>query len=128
MENDNDEIKPDFVQDLYRNEWIVEKIKRSDVYAQNLYAAICNNELLRNDVFDILVDDRTSYSWRSIAGIVASIRNCGEDYLNFYCSGIIDEDIDGKNGFVPEQYVTEEIRTDLKKIGWLIVPYENEVW
>lgn len=126
MENDNDEIKPDFVQDLYRNEWIVEKIKRSDVYAQNLYAAICNNQLLRNDVFDILVDDRTSYSWRSIAGIIATIRNRGENYLHFYCSGIIEEDIDGNDGFVPEQYVTEEIRTDLKKIGWLIVPYENE--
>jgi hypothetical protein len=52
--------------------------------------------------------------------IVADLRDCGEDYLNYYCSGMINLD-----GSVSESVVTDEIALDLAKIGWIVKPYEK---
>jgi hypothetical protein len=52
-------------------------------------------------------------------GIVADIRNCGEEYIDWYCSGV-----SNSNGYVPEGFVTEEIKLDLIMIGWIVKPYE----
>jgi len=127
--------------DLRSTEWICDKVKESQVYSQNLYAAMCNNEFQKLDVMPILKDQRWSASWRSAGGIVADMREEG-DYIDWYCSGIRDntqlspeefnnlteeQQIHYKEtqAFVPESVVTDEIREDLKKLGWIVIPNDE---
>ena len=114
--------------DLVTTDWILEKVRASKSYAQNLYAAICNNDFQKLAVVPILKNQTWSASWRSAGGIVADMRQEG-DYIDWYCSGIrndnnYDSEINIKypNGFVPECVVTDEIREDLKRLGWIVVP------
>ena len=125
--------------DLRSNKWICDKAKASESYAQNLYAAMCNREFIKNDVWPLLTDRRWSCSWRSAGGIVANMVETG-DYIDWYCSGIrgdvTDEEyhqltkeqqeqyIYMKNSFVNEGQVTDEIREDLFKLGWIVAPDE----
>lgn len=101
--------------------WMCEKIKSSDIYAQNLYAALCNNEFQKIDVLPILKDERWSCSWRYAGGIIADIQEKG-DYIDWYCSGIqmleVDDDSKDTSSVVPEGKITQEIKDDLKFIGW----------
>ncbi len=106
--------QPDLEQDLLSSDYIKQKCKNSEVYSQNLYASICNNLFYKNN-------QEWSCSWRCAGGIVADIRNIGEDYLSFYCSGIWDT----SKGFVSESVVTDEIRNDLLQLGWTIKPYDQ---
>jgi hypothetical protein len=106
--------------DLLITEWILEKVRNSESYSQNLYAAMCNNEFVKNDVWPILSDDRWSCSWRGAGGIISDMRQEG-DYIDWYCSGIGGDD---KN-FVNEGHVTDEIRDDLLKLGWLVIVNEE---
>ena len=132
-----DEWKVDNMEyDLRSTNWICDKAKTSEAYAQNLYAAICNNEFVKNDVWPLLSDKRWSASWRSAGGIVANMVEQG-DYIDWYCSGIRGEISDEeyndmtkqqqeryvymKTYFVPESDVTEEIREDLLKLGWIVI-------
>lgn len=101
--------------DLLTTDWILEKARNSECYAQNLYAAMCNTTFVKNDVWPRLQDKRCSYSWRYAGGIIADMLQEG-DYIDWYCSGIGD-----KKGFVGEGYVTDEIRSDLLKLGWLVI-------
>ena len=108
--------------DLRSTDWILEKVRNNDTYAQNLYAAMCNNEFIRNDVWPILTEQRWSCSWRYAGGIIADMQEKG-DYINWYCSGIRDHDAnhpDLKN-YVGEGHVTDEIRSDLLKLGWITI-------
>ena len=102
-------MKPELSIDLYKSDTIVDKCKHSDVYSQNLYAAMCNNVFHHNN-------EQWMTSWRGSGSIVANIRNCGEDYLDWYCSGMAN-----KEGYVPESFVTDEIRLDLIKLGWVVL-------
>lgn len=116
--------------DITASPWFCEKVRTSDAYAQNLYAAMCNMRFMKLDVVPILKEDYWSASWRSAGGIVSRIQGKG-DYMDWYCSGmggfaaLADEtDDDAKElfdrlGYVPEGVVTNEIREDLKKIGWI---------
>lgn len=106
--------------DLLTTHWILEKVRNDQVYAQNLYAAMCNTDFVKNDVWPILSDKRWSCSWRYAGGIIADMRQEG-DYIDWYCSGIRDKDGTEKDKFVGEGYVTDEIRTDLLKLGWIVV-------
>ena len=124
--------------DLRSTEWILEKVRNSDVYAQNLYAAMCNRDFIKNDVWPILTSKTWSCSWRSAGGIVANMKEKG-DYIDWYCSGIRDISVDMDDdqfqqmtkeqqdmyvefkSYVGEGFVTDEIRSDLLKLGWLVV-------
>jgi hypothetical protein len=113
--------------DLRSNKWICDKTKSTKTYAQNLYAALCNQEWQRNDVWPLLKDQRWSCSWRYAGGIVAHMREEG-DYIDWYCSGIQGEpDADWVDlGHVPEGTVTDRIREDLFKLGWLPVNTDEQ--
>ena len=129
--------------DLRSTTWICDKVKDSEVYAQNLYAAMCNNDFQRNDMMPILKGQTWSCSWRYAGGIVADMREQG-DYIDYYCSGIRDsgtlddEAYDALTKeqqeyylqsklFVNESVVTDEIRSDLKKLGWLVLKDNKEM-
>lgn len=103
--------------DLLTTEWILEKVRNSESYAQNLYAAMCNTEFVKNEVWPLLNDDRWSVSWRGAGGIIADMRQEG-DYVDWYCSGI---GADNDKDFVVEGHVTQEVRTDLLKLGWIVI-------
>ena len=103
--------------DLLTTDWILEKTRTSESYAQNLYAAMCNRDFQKLDVVPILKDQLWSCSWRYAGGIIADMRQEG-DYINWYCSGIRDT---YDNNYVGESVVTDEIREDLRKLGWIVL-------
>jgi hypothetical protein len=119
-------MKASLENDLLKTEWIRKKCRDKESYAQNLYAAMCNNLFYKND-------EEWSCSWRYAGGIVADlIKNEFEpvmirdhmDYLDWYCSGI------GANcdsGYVSESVVTPEITNDLLNLGWIVKSYPDEV-
>jgi hypothetical protein len=136
-EEDPNWKKDNMEYDLRSTDWILAKVRESRIYAQNLYAAICNNEFQKLDVMPILKDKRWSASWRYAGGIIADMLEKG-DYIDWYCSGIRngDELLPGewetltleqqtyfKEGlsFVSESVVTDEIRADLKRLGWIVM-------
>jgi hypothetical protein len=95
----------DLEKDLRSSEFIVSKCKSSDIYSQNLYAALCNNDYIKKETI-------WSTSWRHAGGVVANLRESG-DYIDWYCSGLSQ-----KNDVVEEGIVTLEIEEDLKSLGW----------
>lgn len=123
--------------DLLTTDWILEKVRTSESYAQNLYAAMCNNDFIKLDVIPVLKDERWSASWRYAGGIIADMRQEG-DYIDWYCSGIRDtfhNDDDTADyteeqlarleitkKYVPEGCITDEIRRDLQRLGWAVAP------
>ena len=123
--------------DLRSTKWICDKVKASDTYAQNLYAAMCNMQFVKLDVIPILKDQRWSASWRHSGGIIADMQEKG-DYINWYCSGMgglaggWDQDSEtfeqwqARTKYVPEGVVTEEIQEDLKKLGWVAVEWDED--
>ena len=109
--------------DLRSTKWICDKAKASDTYAQNIYAALCNQDWQKNEVWPLLKGETYSCSWRYAGGIVADMREKG-DYIDWYCSGIRGEqgiDYEPPLTFVSEGTVTEEIREDFFKLGWIPV-------
>lgn len=98
--------------DRVKNSSFLGRFKKES-FAQNFYAAFCNNEYTVDHS-----DDIASYSWRSSGRIVAEIRSLvnilNEDYMDWYCSG-------PSEGFVSEGVLTEEIDSCLRQIGLNIV-------
>jgi hypothetical protein len=88
---------------------ISEKCKHSNIYCQNLYAALCNNTFLYNQ-------KEWGCSWRHSGSIISKLLNSG-DYIDWYCSGI---ECDPTSGYVEEGVITEEIKLDFIKLGWVI--------
>ena len=124
--------------DLRITDWVVAKVRASESYAQNIYAALCNQDWQRNDVWPVLKDERWSCSWRSAGGIVANLRGEG-DYIDWYCSGLggLNQEYDAKEtneewqkrtGYVPEGTVTDEIREDFARLGWVPVDTDDEAY
>lgn len=103
--------------DLLTTDWILAKTRASDAYAQNLYAAMCNNDFIKREMWPLLKEQKWSCSWRYAGGIIADMRQEG-DYIDWYCSGIR-ENYDG--GYVAEGVVTEEIEKDLYELGWIVI-------
>lgn len=127
--------------DLRTTDWILTKVRISKGYAQNLYAAMCNNNFIKREMWPILKEQKWSCSWRYAGGIIAHMRQEG-DYIDWYCSGIRNNDFDEPekfqelseeqklqkveyDKFVSESVVTEEIEKDLYQLGWLVVK-DNE--
>jgi hypothetical protein len=98
--------------DLQRSDKILEKVK-GYVYAQALYAALCNNTWLPLDTMELLKDDGFMCSWRYAGGLVARLRGHG-DYMDFYCSSLTNE------VYILEGVVIDEIENDLKEAGWVL--------
>ena len=124
--------------DLLTTDWMLDKIRTNNSYAQNLYAAMCNRQFQKLDVIPVLKDERWSCSWRYAGGIIADMQQKG-DYIDWYCSGIqgMDDDqfqdLDAeakerylymKNNYVGEGVVTDQIREDLFKLGWIVLDAE----
>jgi hypothetical protein len=117
--------------DMMDAEWFRDKVKLSESYAQNLYAAMCNNEFQKQDTWEVLTDNRWSCSWRAAGSVVATLREQG-DYMNWYCSGMggfADYETDPETyyketGYVKESEVTDEIRADLLRLGWVVIVTE----
>jgi len=123
--------------DLLTTDWILEKVRADDAYAQNLYAAMCNNGFIKLEVIPLLKGKEWSCSWRYAGGIIADMRQEG-DYIDWYCSGIRDtshNDADTKDyteeqlarlditkRYVGEGCITDEIRNDLQRLGWAVAP------
>lgn len=117
-------MKSNLELDLFKTEWIGYKCTINEVYAQNLYAALCNNVFKKND-------DEWTCSWRHSGKIVADLikednrhsknKWRSGDYLDWYCSGASEGTIPG---YVSEGFVTSEISNDLLNLGWTHKPYE----
>jgi hypothetical protein len=139
---DSEWQKDNMEYDLRSTEWILEKVRGDDVYAQNLYAAMCNNDFTKNDVWPILTEKKWGCSWRYAGGIIADMQEKG-DYVDWYCSGIKnDENLDDEQfreltkeqqefylkmrAYVSEGAVTDEIREDLLKLGWIVIDEDSE--
>ncbi len=122
--------------DLLTTDWILDKVRSSESYAQNLYAALCNMEWRKRELWQELKEENWGCSWRYAGGIVADMRQEG-DYIDWYCSGMggLNREYDGeetkeqwqkRTGYVPESVVTEEIERDLNRLGWTPIPYDDK--
>ena len=129
------EHKNNMEYDLRTCDWILEKVRQSDAYSQNLYAAMCNMQWQSREFWQELKGETWSCSWRYAGGIIADMRQEG-DYIDWYCSGSggLNQEYNGeetneewqkRTGYVPEGVVTEEIEYDLNKLGWRPVPYND---
>lgn len=132
--------------DMKDAKWFVDKVRASEGYAQNVYAALCNNAFQKLEVMPVLRDEVWSCTWRYAGGVVADIR-CEGDYMNWYCSGIRDTGLYNEDSltmplteeqmaymeitkkFVAESIITEEVREDLKQLGWIEVEdyFDNDI-
>ena len=95
--------KLEFEKDLYK---LKDKLQDDD-YAVDLYGALCNMQWQNIKNPEIIY----SCSWRYAGGVIAGMRCEGESYLDFYCSG-------------GEGNVTEEVKEDLRKLGWQPIEYD----
>ena len=129
-------MKYDLVEDIRNCPEIMAKIRAEDRrYAQNLYAAWCNMQWCKRELWPVLKEEYWSASWRGAGGIVATLRNKGEDYMDYYCSGMRgglsfdgkdDDEYFDRTGYASESEIKEEIAQDLDKLGWFPVPYEDD--
>lgn len=122
--------------DLRSTKWICDKVKARESYAQNIYAALCNQAWQKNDVWPLLKNETYSCSWRYAGGIVADMVESG-DYIDWYCSGIkgdlteqqiasaLEQGMDIVK-YVGEGHVTDEVREDFFKLGWIPVDESEE--
>ena len=123
-------------QDLLASPGMLARVRESRVYAQHLYAAMCNQQFVKNELWSQLKGETWSCSWRYAGGIIADMRQQG-DYMDWYCSGIrgsglTDEEYNQLDKpdqelyietrkYVGEGHVTDEIREDLMTLGWCVI-------
>jgi hypothetical protein len=132
-------MKRDLIEDIYRDDEVLNKIRTREDYAQNLYAAWCNMQWCPKELWPTLRQDPDkdlwTASWRGAGGIIAQFRKQG-DYMDWYCSGmggVATYDVEegeaymAKMKYVPEGTITEEIAADLNRLGWFPVPYDDDL-
>lgn len=131
LEQDIEWQKNNLEYDLRSTDWILKKVRTSNSYSQNLYAALCNRQFQKLELISILKDQYWSCSWRYAGGIIADMRQEG-NYMDWYCSGIRNIDYDenincrwNEKNYVEEGFVTEEIKLDLQHLGWIVLDNEE---
>lgn len=92
-------------------------------YAQAVYASMCNMMWKQKRTFKNPFPKIYSCTWRYAGGLIAEIRDVGEDYLDWYCSGISNFRDDYNDGSIPEGHVREDVERDLNNLGWVKRPY-----
>lgn len=98
---------------LRTSQKLCEKVRMNEVYAQHLYAALCNNVYESQGV-------RWHTSWRRCGAIVAHMRERG-DYIDWYCTGIFADDSEADQlGYLSEGEISPEIAADLEELGWTV--------
>jgi hypothetical protein len=128
--------------DLRTSDKMVAKVRGSELYSQHLYAAMCNQEFQKIDVWPILKGETWGCTWRYAGGIIADMLGQG-DYIDWYCSGMKgigvyapcqegeeltkeqQAKLDMINQYVGEGHVTDEIRADLLELGWTVVESDD---
>jgi hypothetical protein len=98
-------VKRDFKSDLNK----IKQLLTDDELAIELYSSLCN--MRWQDIND--PDNIYSCSWRFAGGLVAELRDKGENYMDFYCSG-------------NEGFVSDSIAKMLKDLGWQPLPWGDE--
>lgn len=79
------------------------RLRADDAFATEMYCALCNVDWRH-------IDGTTWHgSWRYSAGLVATLRGRGEDYLDYYCSGIPTRS---------EGTISERIAAAMAELGW----------
>jgi hypothetical protein len=136
-------MEPNLERDMKDAAWFVAKVRASESYAQNVYAALCNNDFQKLEVVSVLKDQIWGCSWRYAGGLVANLR-CEGDYLDWYCSGIRNTGLYGEDDltapvseeqmaymvitskFVAESVITQEVREDFKQLGWIALENNSD--
>lgn len=122
-------MERDLYDDIKNDPEIMAKLQ-DDRYAQNVYSSLCNMRWQPAEVWPVLSEEYWSCSWRSASGLVSDLRGQGEDYMDWYCSGIGsglgNGDADGTKGYVSEGVVTDEIREDFARLGWTPSPWPKD--
>jgi len=124
------------VEDIWRDDEILNKIRTRNDYAQNLYAAFCNMQWCPRDLWPMLKEEYWSCSWRAAGRLVADFIGKG-DYMDWYCSGIgglnsdysseeTEEEWRARTGYISEGVVADEIEVDLNRLGWIPVPWKSD--
>ena len=87
--------------ELYQSTYLVDRCNQDpEGFGQQLYAALCNATWIHKDT-----GLEYSCSWRYAGGIVSTMAYSMDDYMRYYSSG-------------NEGTVTDEILTELDKLGW----------
>jgi hypothetical protein len=106
--------------ELLNSKLLVNKVISSEIYAQNLYAALCNNDFQKIDVIAALKETVWHCSWRGAGHIITDMREEGH-YTDWYCSGMFGSyDLEIPEGYVSEGTVTDEVKQDLLDLGWVV--------
>jgi len=124
------------VEDIWRDDEILNKIRTRNDYAQNLYAAFCNMQWCPRDLWPMLKEEYWSCSWRAAGGLVSDFIGKG-DYMDWYCSGMgglnsdysseeTEEEWRARTGYISEGVVADEIEVDLNRLGWIPVPWKSD--
>jgi len=124
------------VEDIWRDDEILNKIRTRNDYAQNLYAAFCNMQWCPRDLWPMLKEEYWSCSWRAAGGLVSDFIGKG-DYMDWYCSGMgglnsdysseeTEEEWRARTGYISEGVVADEIEVDLNRLGWIPIPWKSD--
>ena len=97
---------PEFEKLLRQHPWFIEQLKSDDKFACAFYASLCNLLWYHGKSRQTF-----SGSWRWNGGFVADLREKGESYMDFYCSG-------------GEGVIESKMQKVAKGMGFRIVPYE----
>lgn len=103
-------------QNIKNTKWLVQKIKKNQFYAQNLYAALCYHTFVKANAYDILCANHVTINSLAAAQLM----------IEFYPE-TIELDWIPTNvykiaaGFVRPGYITSEVAQDLNQLGWKVI-------
>ena len=79
---------------------LAERARSDRGFAVELYGALCNASWHHGDG-----TEWPGGTWRAVADVVAHLRGCGENYLDFYCSG-------------GEGEISDRVTAAMEMLGW----------